>query len=183
MKKISQFLLKQSGWKVLSTVVEPQKSIIAVAPHTSNWDFILGKLAYWSLGRDAGFLMKKSWFVFPLGYIFRAMGGVPINRDKNESTVQKMVNEFGKRDRFHLAITPEGTRKLVKDWKRGFYYIAVGAKVPIQLAYIDYEKKEVGIKEIFYPTGNENEDIKHIAKYYKNVTPKFPERFRLPVVE
>jgi 1-acyl-sn-glycerol-3-phosphate acyltransferase len=181
MKKISQFLLKLTGWKSVITVDEPIKSVICVAPHTSNWDFIIGKLFYWSLGRKTAFLMKESWFFFPLGTIFRAMNGIPIDRSKKNSVVEQMIDELQSREKMHLAITPEGTRKLNDNWKLGFYHIAVGAKVPIQLAYINFQKKEMGIKEVFYPTGDEKADLKHIYDFYReNAGPKFPERFAIP---
>lgn len=181
MKNFSRFVLKLAGWKSVVTTEEPAKSVICVAPHTSNWDFIIGKLFYWSLGRKTGFLMKKSWFAFPMGILFRAMNGIPVDRSKNNSVVQQMVDEFNKRDKMHLAITPEGTRKLSKKWKLGFYHIAVGAKVPIQLAYINFQKKEMGIKEVFYPTGDEKADLTHIYDFYRKYAgPKFPERFEIP---
>jgi 1-acyl-sn-glycerol-3-phosphate acyltransferase len=90
-----------------------------------------------------------------------------------------MAEEFDKRETFHLAITPEGTRSLVKKWKMGFYYIAVKANVPIQLAYFDYAKKEMGITKVFYPTGDENADLKVIQDYYKDVTARNPGNFHL----
>ena len=180
---ISRSLLKLFGWKVRYEVEEPQKSIICVAPHTSNWDFILGKLAYWSEKKEAGFLMKKSWFFFPMGYLLKAMQGVPINRSKRMSVTDQMIQLFKKRERFHLAITPEGTRSPVSKWKTGFYRIAKGAGVPIQLAYLDFAKKEVGITEVFYPTGDQEADMKHIYDYYRNVTAKYPEKFLLPEEE
>lgn len=179
MQKISKFILQLAGWKVAVTEVEPTKSVICVAPHTSNWDFIIGKLAYSALGREASFLMKKSWFFFPMNIIFKAMGGVPIDRSKKNSVTQQMVEEFANRKKLHLAITPEGTRSLVKIWKMGFYYIAKGAGVPIQLAYIDYKKKEVGITSTFIPTDNEEDDIKRIQNFYRNVQAKFPEKFHI----
>lgn len=181
MKKTSQLILKLAGWKGVVSTDEPIKSVICVAPHTSNWDFIIGKLFYWSLGRKTAFLMKKSWFFFPMGYLFRAMNGIPIDRSKKNSVVEQMIDEFQVREKMHLAITPEGTRKLRKEWKLGFYHIAVGAKVPIQLAYINFQKKEMGIKEVFYPTGDDKADLKHIYDFYrKNAGPKFPERFAIP---
>jgi len=179
MQKLSKWILKIAGWKAFVTVAEPQKSIICVAPHTSNWDFLIGKLSYLALGREASFLIKKSWFFFPMGYLFRAMGGVPVDRSKRTSVTQQMAEEFGKRESFHLAITPEGTRGLVSKWKMGFYHIALKANVPIQLAYIDYVKKELGIKEVFYPTGDEKADLEKIQAYYKDVHARFPEKFNL----
>lgn len=179
MQKISQFILKLFGWKLRVQVAEPQKSVICVAPHTSNWDFPIGKLSYLALGREASFLIKKSWFFFPMGYFFDAMGGVPVDRSKKSSVTDLMTEEFEKRSHFHLAITPEGTRSLVDKWKMGFYHIAVKANVPIQIAYIDYKKKEMGILDVFYPTGDENADLEKIQAYYKDVQACFPEKFNL----
>lgn len=180
MKKISQWLLKKAGWKYITTIPEIPKSVICVAPHTSNWDFILGKLYYWAEERDASFLMKKSWFFFPVGNILRNMGGVPVDRSRKTSVTQQVVQMFNERETFHIAITPEGTRKRVKKWKMGFYHIALQAHVPIQLAFIDYGKKELGITGIFYPTGDEKADLKEIQSFFKNVQARFPDQFYLP---
>lgn len=182
MQKFSKFILKSFGWKPYAALEEPAKSVICVAPHTSNWDFIIGKLFYWAMGRKTGFLMKKEWFFFPIGGLMRSMGGVPIDRSKRNSVTQQMINEFDNREKFHLAITPEGTRSLMKQWKLGFYHIAVGAGVPIQLAVIDFKNKEMGIKEVFYPSGNEKEDLKHIYDFYRNSNPKHPEKFAVPEI-
>ena len=179
MQKLSSWILKTAGWKAVVTVPEPPKSVICVAPHTSNWDFLIGELSYLALGRKSSFLIKKSWFIFPLNYIFDAIGGVPVNRSKKTSVTQQMVEEFDNREYFHLAITPEGTRSLSAKWKMGFYHIAVSAKVPIQLAYIDYRKKELAIKEIFYPTGDENADLEMIQAYYNDVQARYPKNFNL----
>lgn len=179
MRRLCKWILKVSGWKAFTTVDEPKKSVICVAPHTSNWDFPIGKLSYIALGRESSFLIKSSWFFFPMNFIFTALGGVPVDRSKSNSITDQMAEEFKKRETFHLAITPEGTRSLVEKWKMGFYHIAVKANVPIQLAYIDYAKKELAIKKIFFPTGDEVADMKEIQEYYKDVTAKFPEKFNL----
>lgn len=177
MQRFSTWLFKQLGWKATVTVAEPPKSVICVAPHTSNWDFIIGKLFYWSIGRKSAFLMKKSWFFFPLGGFLRSMGGVAIDRSKSTSVTDQMAEEFANREHFHLAITPEGTRKHVTKWKMGFYHIAVKAGVPIQLAFIDYKKKEMGITGIIYPTGNEKEDMAKVYAFYKHVNARHPSKF------
>jgi len=179
MKKISQWIFKMIGWKAVVTIPEPPKSVICVAPHTSNWDFFIGKFFYWSLGRKSGFLMKKSWFFFPMGNLLRSMDGISVDRSKRTLVTDQVAAEFNKRETFHVAITPEGTRSLVKKWKMGFYHIALKANVPIQLAYIDYAKKEMGITEIFYPTGDEKADLKKIQAFYKNVHPRNPEKFNI----
>ena len=180
MKKFSRWLLKTIGWKYITTIPEPPKSVICVAPHTSNWDFILGKFYYWAEDRNASFLMKKSWFFFPVGNILRAMGGVPVDRSKKTSVTQQVVDMFNSRETFHIAITPEGSRKKVRKWKMGFYQIAVQANVPIQLAFFDYEKKELGITGIFYPTGDEKADLRKIQSFFKDKKGRFPDQFYLP---
>ncbi len=180
MKAFSKFIFKIFGWKAIVTIPEPKKSIICVAPHTSNWDFLIGELFYWILGRKSSFLIKKSWFFFPIGYLLRTLGGVPVDRSKRTSVTEQMVDEFAKRESFHLAITPEGTRGLVKKWKMGFYHIAVKAGVPIQLAYIDYKKKEMGINTIIYPTGDEVADLAKIQDFYKDINACHPEKFYIP---
>ena len=177
MQKFSKWIFKMAGWKAVVTIPEPAKSVICVAPHTSNWDFIIGKLFYWSLHRKSSFLMKKSWFFFPLGNLLRAAGGIPVDRNKRTSVTDQVATEFDEHETFHIAITPEGTRSLVKKWKMGFYHIAVKANVPIQLAYIDYRKKEMGITGIIYPTGDEKADLAKIHAFYKDVTAKNPKNF------
>jgi 1-acyl-sn-glycerol-3-phosphate acyltransferase len=176
-KAISKWLLNLAGWKLVSTEDYVPKCVVCVAPHTSNWDFILGKLFYTALGRDAKFLIKKEWFFFPFNYIFDWLGGVPVDRRKRTSVVDQMVEAFDRYDQFHLAVTPEGSRKPAKEWKRGFYQIAIHAKVPILMAYMDFGKKELGLKGIFYPTGNEAEDIKAIRQCYKGVVARHPKNF------
>lgn len=177
MQKLSKWILRKAGWSMKITVEEPAKSVICVAPHTSNWDFIIGKLSYWAAGRQANFLMKKSWFVFPVGNLLRSMGGVAIDRSKKNSVTQQMADEFHQRSHFHLAITPEGTRSRTTTWKMGFYHIAMKANVPIQLAYLDYAKKEMGITELFQPSGDEAADLKKIQAFYQGIQARFPEKF------
>ena len=87
-------ILRLFGWRVLCTVPDYPKSIICVAPHTSNWDFVLGKFAWWSLGRKAGFLMKEAWFFFPMKYLFRAMGGIPVSRRRGSSLSEAIIHKF-----------------------------------------------------------------------------------------
>lgn len=171
-EKISKWLLSVIGWKKGRIEPEVPKCVICVAPHTSNWDLIIGELFYTSLGRKAYFLIKKEWFFFPFNLLFRSIGGIPVDRGRKTSLTEAMAEEFKKRDHFHLAITPEGTRKKVNKWKRGFYYIAVKAGVPIVPVYIDYGKREAGYFETFYPTGDEEADIDYLMKLYKGIKGK-----------
>lgn len=174
--RLSARILKLFGWSVDITVPDSPKAIICVAPHTSNWDFILGKLAYASVGRKAGFLMKSTWFFFPLGPIFKAMGGIPVVRkNKKKSLVESVTNLYLTRDRLTLAITPEGTRKPVSKWRSGFLHIAMNTHVPIYLGVIDYPTKRILIKDTFIPTGDIDKDMARVKAYYKPYTGKYPD--------
>jgi 1-acyl-sn-glycerol-3-phosphate acyltransferase len=150
-----------------------------VAPHTSNWDFVIGMLFYKSIGGKPHVLMKKEWFFFPLGPFLKSIGIIPVDRNKKTSLSDQMVELFRLKKHFQLAVAPEGTRQKNSVWKTGFYYIALNACVPITLAYIDYFKKEVGVKEIFYPSGDVKCDIDKIKQYYKNIRAKHPKRFAI----
>ncbi len=178
-KQISKFILKIFGWKAIVAYPEIKKSVICVAPHTSNWDFLLGKLCYSSVGLTAHFLIKKEWFFFPMGVFFRSIGGIPVERNKKTRLVDQVVKMFNENNRFNIAITPEGTRKRTTKWKMGFYHIALKAEVPIQLAYIDYKTKILSIEKLFTPTGNESEDMAIINEYYSTRTGRHPENFAL----
>lgn len=168
-QSLCKWILHLWGWTIGPEGEDVPKCVICVAPHTSNLDFIIGKLFYCAIGRKAKFLIKKEWFVFPLNIIFKSMGGIPIDRGKSSSTTAQLSREFANRETFHLAITPEGTRKQAKEWKKGFYYIALNAHAPIQVAYLDYGKKEVGIKATFYPTGDTDADIAVVRSMYHGV--------------
>ena len=168
---------KLLGWK--EEVTEPfhDKCVICVAPHTSNWDLFIGKL-YWSAkGKKACFMMKKEWFFFPLGAVFRAMGGIPVDRSKKTSLVNQMTECFKHTDALSLTITPEATRSPNPDWKKGFYYIALGAGVPIQLIGFDYERKVISYTKWLMPTGDFDRDIVEIKAYFKDFKGKHPENF------
>lgn len=164
---LSKFILKCAGWTSDVTVPLREKCIICVAPHTSNWDFILGELFFTSLGGKASFLMKEDWFFWPLGPIFRKMGGIPVSRRKNSSLTQQLTEVAQQSDRFTLAVTPEGTRKLTTKWRRGFYYIALGAQLPIQLYAIDGANKRIVCTREIMPTGDVEADIRTIMDYYR----------------
>lgn len=175
-------ILKWSGWSVDITAPRRDKCVICVAPHTSNWDFILGLLAYKSLGREANFLMKDFWFFFPLKYLLRALGGIPVRRkNKSTSLTDSIIHTFSERSYMNLAVTPEGTRSARSDWRTGFLYIAYGAKVPLQLGVIDYQNKHVIIKEELALTGDITADMRHVKDYYANfeLAAKFPAKFKL----
>lgn len=170
-------ILKLAGWKVSVTVPDYPKMIICVAPHTTNWDFILGKLAYGSVGRRAGFLMKESWFFFPLGLIFKAMGGVPVPAKRGSALTAEIVERFRHAERLTLAITPEGTRSRTARWRHGFLHIAREADVPIALGVIDYPSRSIYVDRMFTPTGDVEADMRAIKQYYKPFTGLYRDKF------
>ncbi len=155
------------------------KCIILGVPHTSGWDFIISYLYYKSVGGSASVMVKKSFFVWPLGYIVKAMGGVAVDREKGASVTLQIIEEFKKRDVFHLAIAPEGTRKPTARWKAGFHTIARAANVPVYLGYFDWAKREVGRGERIELTEDVAADLKKIRQWYKNkgVVGKHPSKF------
>ena len=165
------------GWKTNVTVPDYDKCVICAAPHTSNLDLFIGKLFYGAIGRKTSFMMKKEWFFFPLGLFFKAVGGIPVDRGRKTSLVDQMAAQFAKSKRFHLAITPEGTRKCNPNWKKGFYYIAQKAQVPIVLIGMDYPSKTISATKSIFPSGDLENDMREIKLYYKQFTGKHPELF------
>lgn len=172
-------LYKWMGWKKTITVPLPQKCIVCLAPHTSNFDFILGQLYARAEGWKINFLMKREWFFPPLGYMFKGIGGIPVWRDKHTSMTENLANEAKNSDNFRLCITPEGTRSLNPDWKKGFYYIALNADIPILLYGVDYKKKEIECTKMIVPTGNIEQDMIEIKQYFKRFHAKHPKLFTI----
>lgn len=170
-------LFRMLGWSEHVTIPHRDKCIICVAPHTSNADFLLAQLYYAALGRRAGFLMKREWFFWPLGILLRRIGGIAVQRDRRTNLTEQLAETAKKAQKFELAVTPEGTRSLTTTWKRGFYFIALKAKLPIQLYALDYKKKLICCTKEIVPTGNVAEEMKEIMNYYRNFTGRHPEKF------
>lgn len=176
MGKIMFFILKIFGWKIDKSVPQGvKKAVIVVGPHTSNWDFVIGKMAFMNYGIKGRFLIKKELFFPPLGWILKAMGGIPVDRKKNNNFTDFAVSYFENNDSMFMVFTPEGTRSYNPNWKKGFYHIAIKAKVPIYVAYMDYERKIGGFHSLFHPTGNSDEDILKIKNILKQFKGKYPE--------
>ena len=146
------------------------------APHTSYWDgfWMMGCASL--LGIDLRFLGKHTMFKWPLGWLMRRMGAVPVVRSQRQNTVQQAAEWFRSADAFLLGVAPEGTRRLTEGWKTGFYWIAVEAKVPIACAFIDYRTKTGGLlPDVIHPTGDIDQDFPLFQKAYAKITPKFPQ--------
>ena len=162
--------LKLAGWITVGDLPENEnKFVIIVVPHTSNWDFIMALIIRGAMGFKANFLGKKSLFRRPFGFIFRGLGGIPVDRGTSRNMVDQVVAEAKRRSSFILAIAPEGTRGKVKKWRTGFYYIALNAKIPIVMCQMDYEHKEARFLDPFYPTGNVDEDLEYIHDQFRDV--------------
>lgn len=180
LKNLSKTILYSwMGWKVNVNQSTPKKCIICVAPHTSNWDFLIGELYYTSIGLTSNFLMKKEWFFWPLGLLFRKLGGIAVERKKHTSMTDLLAEKAQEATTFSLAITPEGTRSKVQQWKGGFYFIALKAQLPILLYALDYSKKEIICTKTLIPSGDVDKDMKTIMEYYKNIKGKHPEKFAI----
>jgi len=176
MKIFVDWIFALFGWRIeVSVPKDIKKAVVVVAPHTSNWDFVIGRLAFYKVNFKARFLIKKELFVFPLNFILRILGALPVNRGRNNNMVQQAVKLFNDNDAVLLIFTPEGTRAANQNWRKGFYVIAQTAKVPILLAYMDYRRKIGGIHGVFQPTGNVQEDIISIKRELAQYEGKYPE--------
>jgi 1-acyl-sn-glycerol-3-phosphate acyltransferase len=169
-----KFFFSLLGWKIDGDMPAEKKFIIIVAPHTSNWDFMIGVAVRSILRFKAKYLAKKELFRFPFGALFRWLGGVPVDRRKHSNLVDAVAELFRQHDEFIIAVAPEGTRKQVSKWKTGFYFIALEAKVPIVMVSFDYKLKTVIINKPFYPTGKIEEDMKFIFDFYRDKNGKYP---------
>ena len=178
LKAICSFiLLRLWGWKIESVFPKGiKKSVIVVIPHTSNWDFPVGILLRPTIDLQTNFVGKRSLFYFPLDLLMRALGGVPVDRSKHNNFVDAVVDIYNSRDQFNLTITPEGTRSKLKTLKRGFYFIALKAGIPIVCCKFDWGKMVIGFDEPFYPTGDYDNDLPKILAYFKGVQGKIPEK-------
>jgi 1-acyl-sn-glycerol-3-phosphate acyltransferase len=180
MAALSRIILGILGWKLIGEVPEGvNKAVFITAPHTSFMDFFIGRLYCWTRKIPAKIFIKQEAFKWYYSWLLKFVGGIPIDRSKPGNRVEIAAEMIKERDKIYLAITPEGTRKRVEKWKRGFYYIAQLAEVPIILSFIDYGKKEVGIGPILEVSGDIEKDFKKIEDYYRGMKGKHPEKFSL----
>lgn len=176
---LGRTVMRLCGWRVLGHHPGVKKCIVACAPHTSNWDFVLTLLSAMSLSMPCVFMIKDNAFWWPLGVLLRWLGGIPINRRAPEGIVEQMIQIINESERIYVIITPSGTRKNVEYWKLGFYRIAFGAGIPILFGIINYKEKWAGVADLFYPTGDLEKDWETITQVYQEkigVTPKYRPR-------
>lgn len=177
LERIALPLLKWRGWTHHVDAPSEKKYVLIVAPHTSNWDFLLMFPVGLLLKRRVRFMIKHSVFVGPVGSVLRWLGGIAVERSSRHNFVQQMVDEFAQAEEMVLIITPEGTRSPVPEWKRGFYHIAQEAGVPIVRCFLDTGRRRAGIWAPFYPTGQVEADLKKLRADYDQVIPRYPEKF------
>lgn len=178
MKKIlSKTIFWLIGWKAIGSFEYPRKCVVIAAPHTSNWDFVIGRLYVYITGINARYLIKSSLFLPVIGSFFRWDGGIPVNRSSKNNIVDIMVARFNNTDSFILGIAPEGTRSRVDRWKTGFYHIAYMANVPIVLVGLDFKNKQVGVINSFMPKGDIDNDIIDIREQFKHIEGKIARNY------
>jgi 1-acyl-sn-glycerol-3-phosphate acyltransferase len=178
-RAIGRTMMTVSGWKFEGTLPDEPKFVMIIAPHTSNWDFIVGLWAYFALGFRASFLGKHTIFKWPLGPFMRWLGGIPVERSISRDRVSEIVHAFDYSEQLILIIAPEGTRKFVPEWKTGFYHAANNAKVPIVPVAFDFGNKIIRLFPPFRPTGDADRDIDALQDLYRGIKGKHPENFAL----
>jgi len=177
MKKIWTGIVRLFGWKFDLPPADDWKRlhhcVLIEAPHTSIYDFLLGAACVWRLGLNGRFFIKKEFFVFPLRHFMRWSGALPIDRgNPNNNMIGNAVKALAENDDISFIITPEGTRKKVKRFKRGFYEIAMQANVPIAVTYINYKTRHMGVGPLIEPTGDFDADMLRILELYSGVSPR-----------
>lgn len=170
-------LLRLAGWRFVEPFPDQAQAVIVAAPHTSNWDFVVGMSAVFALGVRVHWMGKHTLFRWPAGPLMRWLGGIPIDRTAAHGVVEQTVALFAARPQLLLVVTPEGTRKKVARWKSGFWHIAHGAGVPILLGAIDYRKKQLQVGSLLQPGSDLEADMRRIQAHYAGITPRHRDRF------
>ena len=175
---LAKKLLSWMGWRLEVHLPDEPKLVVLAAPHTSNWDGLLAMLTIVALEIRLGLFVKHTAFDSKvIGGLLRRFGAIPIDRRAPGGVVGQTVDAFRTRDQLLIGLAPEGTRKRVDKWKRGFYLIANDAKVPIVCAYMDYARREIGTGVRLVPSGDYARDLETIQAFYRTITPRKPENF------
>jgi len=174
--RLCRTILHWMGWRLILDVPHVDKIVIVFYPHTSNWDFVIGLLARFGLGIPVTWAGKDNLFRWPFTGLWTRLGGIPVNRREHTGFVTHMVAEFSQRKVMLLAIAPEGTRRRTRYWKSGFYRVAIAARVPLGLAFIDFTAREIGVGGLLYPAGNAATDIAALREFYSGKTARHPDQ-------
>jgi 1-acyl-sn-glycerol-3-phosphate acyltransferase len=171
-RAFGRLVLRLMGWRVDGEVPDLQKFVIAVAPHTSNWDFVVGAATMFALDLRLSFIGKHTLFRWPVAGVLRWMGGIPVDRSASHGLVGETVKAFASIDRSILAIAPQGTRKRGARFRSGFLHIARGAKVPVVLASLDYESRCLRLGPTFMPGEDVDAELARVEAFFAKVKGK-----------
>jgi len=174
---VADFILKIIRWEIKGEIPDLKKFIIIVAPHTSNWDFVLGILVMFSLRIHIRWMGKHTIFRKPFGGLMKWLGGIPVNRTYAAGVISEIADSFTNNESLIINLAPEGTRKKVKNWKLGFYFIAKKANIPVLIGCIDYKKKVISFGPVIHLTDDQEKDITKIKSFYNSDMAKYPEKF------
>jgi 1-acyl-sn-glycerol-3-phosphate acyltransferase len=168
--------MRMMRWRVEGNLPDLRKMVIIVAPHTSNWDFFVGISAALAIDVQANWFGKHTIFRGPAGRVLRALGGIPVVRSSRQNVVEQWLDEFARRDQLVVGLAPEGTRKLVEEWRTGFWYLAKGAHVAIVPVGLDYRLRRAIIGPPYWPTDDLEVDLVRLKSFFANVVPRHPGR-------
>ena len=163
---VSRKTLLIFGWKLVGQPPKINKYVVIIAPHTSNWDFFIFLLVKFSYQLKVNFIGKRSIFIGPIGWVLKKIGGIPVNRSKNQNVVDSIVNAFNDNENMIFALSPEGTRSYKDHWKSGFYHIALNANVPLQTCFLDITSKTLGFGPLIKLSGDQEQDIQNLNQFY-----------------
>ncbi|MCC5939247.1 MAG: 1-acyl-sn-glycerol-3-phosphate acyltransferase [Lunatimonas sp.] len=182
MKLLARLVFWITGWKV-SGGMPPgvRKAVLIAIPHTSNWDLLYARAAFYLMDVPVRFTIKKEIMVGPLGWLIKSLGGIAIDRKKvsgkrKQTYTEAMVQMLKERDELVVMVTPEGTRSYAPKWKSGFYHVALGAEVPILVGFLDYKTKTAGIGPMIMPNGQMDEQIEELKAFGRTITGKHPKQ-------
>jgi len=178
LRRLYTYWFKKTGWTVEGQFEPlPDKFIVVIGPHTANMDFIIGIIARSVLRLTATkYLGKRELFRFPYGFLFRALGGYPVERRQHKNQVEAVVEIFNRHEKFSIALAPEGTRAKVKRLRTGFYHIAKRLTIPIYPVGFDYAQKKIMVHPPFYPTDDREKDFRQLITFFAGIRGKYPEK-------
>ncbi|MBV1909267.1 MAG: lysophospholipid acyltransferase family protein [Kangiellaceae bacterium] len=174
---LSKFILEFFGWSIIGQPPTNEKYVIIIAPHTSNWDFFIFILMKFTFQLKVVFIGKHTIFIGPVGWLLRKMGGLPVDRSRAHNVVDTIVDEFNKRENMIFALSPEGTRSYLPNWKSGFYHIARKANIPVQSAFLNMTNKTIGWGPLFELSDDKYSDLERMKQFYQDKKGFKPEKF------
>ncbi len=172
-----RFALRLARWRLQGPFADVGRAVLIVAPHTSNWDFAVGLMTKFALGLRVHWMGKHTLFRYGLGYVWRRLGGIAVDRRAPQGVVSGVLQQFRQREHLLLGIAPEGTRKYVPHWKSGFYRIALAAGVPILPVAFDYSRRVVAFLPLFHPSGDYEADLPRLRSLYRAHMAQRPDHY------